>query len=61
MGHQQGDTQMTTKTYKSHRIDRNMNGKWIVTYPDNRHTQHNTLADAKEAINFAIDAADDPR
>jgi hypothetical protein len=41
-----------THTYKGHKIDRNMNGKWIVTNKDNSHSQHNTLADAKEWISL---------
>jgi len=43
---------MTTRTYKGMTIDRNMNGKWIVTWPNGSHTQHNTLSDAKEQITF---------
>lgn len=49
---------MTTKHYKGCTIDRNMNGKWIVTYRNGSHSQHNTLAGAKESISFRYDAED---
>lgn len=44
-----------TRTYKQHRIERNANGKWIVTTPDGRHSQHETLTAAKEWISFTTD------
>lgn len=42
-----------TRRYMSTAIDRNMNGKWIVTYANGSHIQHITLADTKTAIEIA--------
>jgi len=44
-----------TRTYKDHMITRNMNGNWIVTYPNGAHSQHRTIACAKEAITVRIE------
>jgi len=51
---QDGETEMT-RTYKDHMITRNMNGNWIVTYPNGAHSQHRTIACAKEAITVRIE------
>ncbi len=42
------------RTYKGHNIVRNMSGKWIVTYANGSHTQHATLADAKEWVSSTL-------
>lgn len=41
------------RTYKGYKIVRNMNGNWIVTAPNGSHSQHKTLAAAKERVDFA--------
>lgn len=51
---------MKTHTYKGHTIDRNLDGKWIVTYKNGSHSQHSTLADAKEAVTAKIEVAELP-
>lgn len=42
------------REYKGCKIVRNMDGKWIVTWETGSHTQHTTLADAKEQITIHL-------